>query len=184
MSKKKFRAALVFAFLAWGFAPGPLAWGELSGEERLFLFHKGRDNLEAALSAAVAGGAGAQSPAMAEVWLFRMMELLRYPELMDGIGDGAKRVMELNSGAKADRFTRARADILQLDLLLRLGRIEEARDLRESLGFVTRFRVIGPFAGADHQHFISSHRLEKELDFSARYEGTVSKVGWFGADAR
>ena len=182
MSKKKFRAALVIALLAWGFAPGPRAWGEMSGEERLFLLHKGRDNLEAALSAAIAGGAGAHSPAMAEVWLFRMMELLRYPELMDGIGDGAKRVMELNTGARADRFTRARADILQLDLLLRRGRIEEARALTESLGFITRFRVIGPFAGTDHQHFISSHRLEKELDFSARYEGTVTKVGWFVAE--
>ena len=182
MSKKKFLAALVIALLASGLAVGPEARGELTGGDALFFRHKGRDNTETALSAAITGGALAKSPAMAEVWLFRMMELLRYPELIEGVGDGARRVIESNAGAKADPGARARADIIRLDLLLRRGRIEEAGKLRESLGFITRFRVIGPFAGSDHQHFIKSHRLEKELDFSARYEGSVSEVGWFPAE--
>jgi tetratricopeptide (TPR) repeat protein len=182
MSKKKFLAALVIALLAAGLVAEPEVRGEPAGGDVLYFNHKGRDNIEAALSAAIAGGAGAESPAMAEVWLFRMMELLRYPELIEGVGDGARRVVESNAVAKADPFARARADIIRLDLLLRRGRIEEAGKLRKSLGFITRYRVIGPFAGSDHQHFIKSHRLEKELDFSARYEGSVSEVGWFPAE--
>lgn len=179
MSKKKFNTALIIVFLSCGFAAGHGA--ELNGGEELYFFHKGRDNVEAAISAAVEGGAAANSAHMAEVWLFRLMELLRYPELIGAADEGARRIIESNAAAKADPSVRARADIIHLELALRRGMIDEARKLRESLGFVTSFRVIGPFDGSDHMHFAQPHAIEKGPDFSARFEGRTGPVEWMDA---
>ncbi|HPA70876.1 MAG TPA: DUF3857 domain-containing protein [Spirochaetota bacterium] len=179
MSKKKSIEAILAAVFIMSLAAVPAL---ADGEEELFFLHKGRDNLEAALSAAVEGGSAAPSPAIAELWLFRLMELLRYPELMAAVDDGVRRVMERNSLAAGDTSVKARADIFRMEIALRRGDLAAAKRLRESLGFITKFRVIGPFAGSDHMHFTAPHPLEKAPDSTSRYEGRNGPVEWFDTE--
>lgn len=70
----------------------------------------------------------------------------------------------------------------QGSLLLRLGRVEEAREVFDELGFVQEWMVVGPFdndneAGFDRA-FPPEESLGSALDMTATYEGRFRPVTW------
>jgi len=51
-------------------------------------------------------------------------------------------------------------------------------DLPREMGFVLRWRVIGPFDNVDMKGFDVAYDPEQEIDFSAEYAGTTGPVQW------
>jgi len=51
-------------------------------------------------------------------------------------------------------------------------------DLQEHFGLLTGWRIIGPFDNTNESGFDVVYPPEKELDFSATYDGKTGKVSW------
>ena len=51
-------------------------------------------------------------------------------------------------------------------------------DLQQHFGLLTDWRIIGPFDNTDESAFDVVYPPEKELDFSATYDGKTGKVSW------
>ena len=51
-------------------------------------------------------------------------------------------------------------------------------DLPQVMGFLMRWKVIGPFDNTDRKGFAVAYPPEKEIDFGASYEGKDGKVKW------
>jgi hypothetical protein len=67
----------------------------------------------------------------------------------------------------------------QIDGLARkLGEFGEKVDLRETLGWVTRWRVMGPFDNTGGAGFARAFPPEEALDLAAETEGKTGKVRW------
>jgi hypothetical protein len=54
----------------------------------------------------------------------------------------------------------------------------ESDEFVKMLGFVERFKVIGPFGGKGADSFNTIFTPEREIDFDARYKGSVGEVRW------
>jgi tetratricopeptide (TPR) repeat protein len=62
--------------------------------------------------------------------------------------------------------------------LRRTGDSERARAVSRSLGFVTDWRILGPFDNERGKGFSVASGPEKEIDFSARMPGKAREVAW------
>ena len=135
------------------------------------------------MAAALRGALRIDDKARGEQWLFRIAELVRFPEQAGPALEVLQTVASGNKLFREDRVLRARSAQISLNLLLRLGRIDEAKKVRESLGVIKFFRIIGPFEGTDLRDFTKELVVEKEMNYSAEYEGKSGKVKWFEAAA-
>ncbi len=183
MSKKKTIGTHIIALCLIALLPAVRGAGAgetgPGADDILFLHHKGRDNLSSALKAASAGAASARDRLMAEVWLFRLMEIIRHPELIDGVLTGIQGAVETNPVIGKDPWLSARGKLFMADLLLRKGRSDEAKKLVDSLGMLREVLVIGPFEGASPKDFLEAATLEKWTDFSGVYRGKNGPARWF-----
>lgn len=59
-----------------------------------------------------------------------------------------------------------------------LGQVDKTVELADSLGFITDWKVIGPFKNERNTEFYTEFPPEQEIDFSAEYEGKERKVAW------
>src|SRR5690606_35878376 len=59
-----------------------------------------------------------------------------------------------------------------------LAEYDETLDLARHLGFVTSWRLIGPFDNSGGKGFDEDYPPEKEIDFNAGYEGKTGPVAW------
>ncbi len=183
MSKKKIIFASILLLISAqlsGVASSRISQDET---EAPYFYHKSRDNLAGAMAEALKGALRAEDQFRGEMWLFRMAELVRFPDQAATVLDNLGRLTTQNGLFRNDRVLRARTSQMTLNLLLRLGRIDEAGKLRNSLGFIRYFRIIGPLEGSDLRDFAREHSLEKESDFSSEHEGKSGKVRWFEATA-
>ncbi|MBL8858775.1 MAG: DUF3857 domain-containing protein [Planctomycetes bacterium] len=67
---------------------------------------------------------------------------------------------------------------LQAECLRNLGRCDEAFALSRSLGYVTDWRVVGPFDNERGKGFSAKNPPETSIDFGARYKGKAREVAW------
>lgn len=73
---------------------------------------------------------------------------------------------------------RAAADRLALDCRLRLGEFDEVARLKQRLGFITDWHLIGPFDNERGGGFHTAYGPEKEVDLEAVYTGKEREVSW------
>jgi hypothetical protein len=64
------------------------------------------------------------------------------------------------------------------ELAARLKKLEQAVDLPTHFGFLTDWRLIGPFDNTDRRGYHTAFPPEKKLDGTARYEGPFGSIGW------
>jgi tetratricopeptide (TPR) repeat protein len=64
------------------------------------------------------------------------------------------------------------------ELLLREGRLDQARQTFDGLGFVKTWRVIGPFDNEANSGFGLASAPEKEIDLAKSYPGRGYRVSW------
>jgi hypothetical protein len=67
----------------------------------------------------------------------------------------------------------------QIDMAAqRLRSLGQKVDLVRQLGYVVRWKLIGPFADVGGKGFDAVYPPEKEIRFDAQYQGKKGKVGW------
>ncbi|MCX6901775.1 MAG: hypothetical protein NT105_24100 [Verrucomicrobia bacterium] len=70
-------------------------------------------------------------------------------------------------------------DVDQIQSVARkLRELGETVDLPKLFGFLTQWKVIGPFDNADGKGFATVFSPEKKIDFAAEYDGKSGKVRW------
>lgn len=73
----------------------------------------------------------------------------------------------------------------QIDGIARqLRELGDTVDLREALGWVTQWRVIGPFDNTGGAGFVRAFPTEESLDAAAEYDGKSGRVGWKDFETR
>lgn len=65
-----------------------------------------------------------------------------------------------------------------------LKKLEQKVDLPTHMGFVTAWKLIGPFDNTDKKGFDVAYEPEKEIDLKAEYAGKLGKVKWFDYDTK
>ncbi len=60
----------------------------------------------------------------------------------------------------------------------RLRKLGEEVDMQRLMGFLVRWKLIGPFDNTDQLGFDAVYPPERELDFSGSYEGKHGRVQW------
>ncbi|MBT4667368.1 MAG: hypothetical protein HOB63_12715, partial [Opitutae bacterium] len=93
-----------------------------------------------------------------------------------------KAVGESNEDSACSLYEKALAaarDVDQIELTAKALR-EKNRvvDLPKIMGFLMRWKVIGPFDNTDRKGFAVPYPPEKKIDFSATYDGKNDKVKW------
>ena len=115
-------------------------------------------------------------PVVREANIFRINELLVFPELMD---DGIEAFHELKGDGELarDRMLAARMNSFLATLYLKKGMVKEAGDLTERSGWLD-FSVLGPFPGGSAEEFDREHFTGKGYDAGKIYEGKNFQVSW------
>ena len=70
-------------------------------------------------------------------------------------------------------------DARQIDgIAKKLKELGQPVDLQKHFGFLTEWKVIGPFDNTGNQGFGTAYPPERKIDFAAEYEGKTGKVRW------
>ena len=78
-----------------------------------------------------------------------------------------------------DKALRAARDVDQIETSAKaLKEAGREVDLPKVMGFLMRWKVIGPFDNTDRKGFAVTYPPEKKIDFEASYEGKEGKVKW------
>ena len=93
-----------------------------------------------------------------------------------------KAVGESNEDCACSLYEKALAaarDVDQIELTAKALREKKREvDLPKIMGFLMRWKVIGPFDNTDRKGFNVPYPPEEKIDFSATYEGKKGKVKW------
>lgn len=107
---------------------------------------------------------------------FRRDSVARLIEQADPLFDAK------NSDEAAAIYQRAFHGARDLDqiqhLTKRLRELKQPVDLQTHFGFVTNWRLIGPFDNGDKKGFAVAYPPERAVDFTATYEGKTGPVAW------
>ncbi len=90
--------------------------------------------------------------------------------------DGAKSILQdaVNNARDLDQIRAAIAKLKDLGVNV---------DLSRQLGFITHWKVIGPFDSSGGRGFAAVYPPEKAVDLTAMYEGKAGPIRWQDADA-
>ncbi|MBG30091.1 MAG: hypothetical protein CMI31_08835 [Opitutae bacterium] len=102
------------------------------------------------------------------------------PELRrDAVSQVLEKAATEKSADLYEKALRAARDVDQIEASAKA--LEEAGrkvDLPKVMGFLMRWKVIGPFDNTDRKGFAVAYPPEKEIDFEASYPGKKGKVKW------
>ena len=97
--------------------------------------------------------------------------------------DAVAQVLETAAAEKStdlyDKALRAARDVDQIEASAKA--LEDAGkmvDLPKVMGFLMRWKVIGPFDNTDRKGFAVAYPPEKKIDFEASHDGKKGKVKW------
>ncbi len=116
-----------------------------------------------------------RSEASAIVSIYQAERLSNAQESQAPLEDALKKVI---AARDTNPEVAAHAKSALVSLLLDQGRTEEAARVEESLGFIRRWMVIGPFDDESKSGFDAEYPPEKSLDFEATYPGKSHPVQW------
>lgn len=138
----KYRPLTIIAMLIIALcstAPPQAAGGPARSPEEDYYRHRKRGDFAGAIESLRAWSAGLDDPAVITANLFRLGELLAYPELYGR----AMRALDSMGPAARDPFARDLADLLRARLLLADGDTRGAEAILASLSFLD-FQALGP----------------------------------------
>ncbi|NOY93175.1 MAG: DUF3857 domain-containing protein [Deltaproteobacteria bacterium] len=110
-----------------------------------------------------------------------------FARLVQHFGDTAPSVTfgaveQLSRNRRLPPGRRAFIDAMRARLLVRMGRLDEARRVVSDLGYVTRWQMVGPFDNEGKQGFDREDAPEaarrEAFDANAHYQGKEREVGW------
>ncbi len=147
--------------------------------EKKYLSLKGQGLYDMAMEALFSWTLKLADPAMMELNLFRIDELIDYPEQF-GRALEIYAALENTSAFRNSYEPRKRLMLLKQKLLLRMGRLSEAQKIKEGLHFLD-FRVIGPFQSGSVSDFEKERPVMKALREKSSLRGKNYPVSWFSA---
>ena len=148
-----------------------------TNQELKYLDLKARGLYQKALNFAADWTADINDPELVLVNLFRIDELLRYPEQFEA-GLAVYNRLEKIKVIKDNPETLRRLLIFKQNLLLRLNRISEASALKKKLNFLD-FNILGPFASGTANEFDIKHPVMELLETGREIDGKNHPVSWF-----
>ena len=109
---------------------------------------------------------------------------LRYDALTRLLEEAGKTNDEQAKLQKYRRALRSARDIKQLKTCAEsLRELGQTPDMAQEMGFLTNWKVIGPFDNTERVGFDKTFPPEREIDFEAEYDGKSSPVKWKDAEA-
>ena len=73
----------------------------------------------------------------------------------------------------------------QIDAIAKsLGDLGESVDLPQTFGWVTQWKLIGPFDNTGNAGFVKAYPPEQQIDLTAEYDGKNGRVRWVGYETR
>lgn len=98
------------------------------------------------------------------------------------IGQGNRLVKDGNKSGAALLYQQAlqsARDVTQIEnLAKKLAELGQPVDLLKHFGFITNWKVLGPFDNRDNKGFVNAFPPEQKVDFAAQYDGKLGKVAW------
>ncbi len=176
---KKFILSTFFIMftLSNAFALSNAAPRDISGSfEREYFIMKATGKYREALTLLKKWIKEVDDPVLIETNLFRMNELIVFPELIDD-GIGAIESFLEHPLVKKNRFIASRAIHFLNFLYLRKGRIAEAGDILNKSGFLN-FHILGPFSCSSIDEFEKSNPSSEGMEKSRLYSGRYHDTGW------
>jgi len=169
---------LSLAILAATAMPGQFAWTQTAEtREEAYLRHKARCDYNGALDILGDWSVQEKNADILELNLFRIMELLKYPEQFDTVMSILDRISE-NPLMGNTLFLQERLLLCRQDILLRKGNIREARRIRDRLGYLD-FNLLGPFPARNSDEFEKDY-IDEESDVpSMEIKGKTDLISWF-----
>ncbi len=143
-----------------------------------FLAEKNAGNYPRALEVLEQNTLSLQNAAAIEVNLFRIRDLMRYPELLDRSLQALNRI-RTQAGPRSP-FLADRIDQIRTLVCLSKGDIKEAEALQKNLSFLD-FQVMGPFKNSSIDDFERTYEPEQGYDLKQFCRGKFSAVSWFSA---
>jgi cellulose synthase operon protein C len=119
-----------------------------------------------------------KDPAAIEINLFRIRELMVYPELYDRGLDALSKI-KMRAGAQSP-FLQDRIDEIMTILYLKKGDLRNAVGTLKSLSFMN-FHAMGPFKNSNADEFEKSYPPEQVYEPKQTCEGKVYTVSWFSS---
>jgi tetratricopeptide (TPR) repeat protein len=172
-----FRAFACLVLLCFAAPAHPTSPDEI--REKDYLDHKKAGDYAGALDVLRGWSAGIADPALAEVNVFRIGELMAYPELY---GSGLETLSLMRDRAPSrPGFLRDRIDITMNELLLKKGALKSAERTLERLSFMD-FSLMGPFACEKPEDFAPARCPEQAAGPGMACTGRHGDETWFHAD--
>ena len=124
-------------------------------------------------------------PATAEKLLSGMLDDPSLELRCDAVDRVIAAAHALEAGNKPDAITRYKLalqsarDVDQIqDVARKLRELGEVVDLPKLFGFLTQWKIIGPFENTDGKGFAAVFPPEQKIDLAGEYDGKAGKVRW------
>jgi tetratricopeptide (TPR) repeat protein len=177
MKYRTFKTLVLLSLLVEAFArPRPAVPSSLLSGEDEYLKYKQAGNYSEALESLRAWTAGLDDSAAVSVNLYRIEELMKYPEMFDRGLEALDSIEPRAAGI--DLFLKDRIDLIRARLLLSKGETRGAESVMNALGF-TDFDAMGPFKSVSAGEFERSRPPEKEFNPAQTCDGGIHSVSWF-----
>ena len=140
-----------------------------------YLNEKALSNYENAIGIIQEWSVKEKDPVTIETNIFRIYELVKYPELI-GNAINAYNNMLGNKTVYDDPLLRSRINIFLNILYIRKGDMREAAALRNSLGFIERYKIFGPFKENGNYNKAFLPEAELSRDDSEKYASDIGNA--------
>ncbi|MFC1671034.1 DUF3857 domain-containing protein [Spirochaetota bacterium] len=156
------------------------AFTQNSTYQREYLLLKERGKYDEAIKLLKRWSLKLTDPVLLETNIFRINEILKYPELYDEGLDAFDNIRK-NITVKNNAFLCARIDHFKNHLLLKKGMIGRAKSNKHNLGFLD-FHMVGPHSNNSISEFEKTYPPERRFE-NREYPGKVHNISWFKAKA-
>jgi len=169
---------IIFFFLAVFILSNPaMALQEMPSPEKKYIYLKEKCKYPEALSVLESWTLQTDNPVIIESNIFKINELLIYPELYE-MGLNILKNLKSNLQIKKHVFILSRIDVFINLLLLKTGQLNKSEKKIKSLGFM-KFHGIGPFPNRGTDDFNSNIIPLNKIQMNTAYKGKDYNVSWF-----
>ncbi len=150
--------------------------------EKEYLFHKSKENYLEALKVLGEWSLTLRDQIQLETNVFRIEELLMYPECFDAVSGYVESLAGNNPAVRENPDIHARLDMVRNLAFLRKNMPAQARTILRRWGFLETCRILGPFNNYRASDFDAAPTFETVLKQDRIFHGKHYPVHWFDGE--